>query len=141
MKNAPRIVPSVRALIADDQNRILVIRRANTRFGEGRWCLPGGKIDYGETAEQAVIKEISEEMSLRCTSCDFFCYRDGLPSGLSDMHCPTVFFECRTSGKIKLNDESSAFAWISPNELGEFNLLFHHDEVVKAFWEVRSSQA
>lgn len=52
------------ALIERD-GRLLVAQRGAGRSMAGRWELPGGKIDAGESAEQAVVREIVEELG--CT--------------------------------------------------------------------------
>ncbi len=45
---------------------ILLIKRGNEPF-QGQWALPGGFVEYGETTEQAVIREIHEETGIRGT--------------------------------------------------------------------------
>lgn len=47
-------------IIADDEGRILLTRRCDN----GEWCLPGGVMDFGETLEQAAIREAKEETGL-----------------------------------------------------------------------------
>lgn len=49
--------------VQDD--RLLVIRRAAGIRAAGWWCLPGGAIDPGETPEQAVVREVEEELGLK----------------------------------------------------------------------------
>ncbi|MFH1101527.1 MAG: NUDIX hydrolase [Methanobacteriota archaeon] len=47
-----------------ESNRVLLIRRKNPPF-QGRWALPGGFIEYGETTEEAVVREVLEETGLK----------------------------------------------------------------------------
>lgn len=54
---------AVVALIKDDDNRILLTRRAKEP-AKGLWDLPGGFVDPGETVENAVKREIKEELNL-----------------------------------------------------------------------------
>ena len=51
-------VPLVRALIKNSAGQILLLRRALSRYGQEGWCLLGGKIDYGQTVEEALAQEI-----------------------------------------------------------------------------------
>lgn len=57
-------IPCVGAVICDASERILLIRRGNPP-AQGRWSLPGGRIESGETAEAAIVREVREETGLR----------------------------------------------------------------------------
>jgi 8-oxo-dGTP pyrophosphatase MutT (NUDIX family) len=46
------------------QRRLLVIRRSEFVRAPLQWCFPGGSIEAGETEEQAVVREVREELSL-----------------------------------------------------------------------------
>ena len=49
--------------IQDEQLRVLLIKRASDPY-KNTWALPGGFVDYGETLEQAAVREAKEETSL-----------------------------------------------------------------------------
>ncbi len=55
--------PSVAILALNERNQILLVKR-NVAPGNGRWCLPGGFIEQGETAQEAVLRELKEETGL-----------------------------------------------------------------------------
>lgn len=64
MKQLPTpqsILPAVAAIIFDQQGRILLQKRRDV----GQWGLLGGHVEYGETVEQAIHREIREETNLR----------------------------------------------------------------------------
>ncbi len=128
-------VPVVRLIISDLQGRVLLLKRTNTSHSEGQWCLPGGKIDYGETVEHAIAKELREETSLTVTSSRFLFYQDSLPNVEGKMHCINFYFECTVSGEIKLNDESGEFVWISQNDMDKYGIAFRNDEGLRRYWE------
>ncbi|MEI7682802.1 MAG: NUDIX domain-containing protein [Candidatus Saccharibacteria bacterium] len=52
---------AARAIVIQNQNILLMKRN---KFGQEYYCLPGGGIDSGETADQSVLREIKEEASL-----------------------------------------------------------------------------
>ena len=51
------------ALVHDDDGRLLVVRRGRPP-GAGQWSVPGGRVEPGETDEQAVAREVLEETGL-----------------------------------------------------------------------------
>jgi ADP-ribose pyrophosphatase YjhB (NUDIX family) len=62
-----QVIQCVGAVIRDSSGRLLLIKRAHEP-GAGLWSLPGGRIEPGETDEQAVVREIAEEtgLAVRC---------------------------------------------------------------------------
>lgn len=58
----PSALPVVCALIVDDAGRILVAQRPEHKHLGLRWEFPGGKVESGETPENALIREIQEEL-------------------------------------------------------------------------------
>jgi 8-oxo-dGTP diphosphatase len=56
-------VDCVGALVYDDQRRLLLVQRGHAP-DEGRWSLPGGRVESGESDDVAVAREIAEETGL-----------------------------------------------------------------------------
>lgn len=61
MKDEWKWLPGVFAVIFDDQGRILCVRH---NYGDGRWSLPGGGLEDGETVVEALKREVREETGL-----------------------------------------------------------------------------
>lgn len=55
-----RPIVAASAIIVDSNNSILLVKRKYPP-GKDRWALPGGHVEYGESIEEAVIREIKEE--------------------------------------------------------------------------------
>lgn len=58
----PVSIPTVDALVRS-QGKVLLVQR-HTAPGKGLWALPGGHVDHGETSQQAVLRELTEEAGL-----------------------------------------------------------------------------
>ncbi len=56
-------VPCVGAIVFDGDGRILLVRRANPP-AQGLWSVPGGRVEPGESGEDAVLRELAEETGL-----------------------------------------------------------------------------
>jgi 8-oxo-dGTP diphosphatase len=135
-----RPVPVVRIIVPDSSGRVLILQRATDSTDGGRWCLPGGKIDYGDTIEQAAARELVEETSLRSTSLRFLFYQDTLPPAPGRMHCINLYFLCAAEGEVVLNEESIAAAWIGPEDFPRFDLSFGNDEALLRYWKESASK-
>jgi mutator protein MutT len=126
---------AVRAIIKNSEGKILILKRANTAYCEGFWNLPGGKVDFGQTAEEAVSREIEEETELKAETAKFLFYMDNLPNETTDLHFLTLFFECTCTNDLKINNESSEYRWIERKDIKTHNLAFEHDKALERYFE------
>lgn len=118
----------VRAIIRDRDGRVLLLRRPDGDMGGGGWCLPGGKVDIGETVEEAVRREVREETALVCSSSRFLFYQDSPAKPTESMDGINFYFVCQAPGDIVLADESVDFAWVAPADLPRYHIVFRNDE-------------
>lgn len=115
---------AAKAIIAV-KNRVLILRKskaAGGKYGE-KWDLPGGKVNFGETLEQALIRQVKEE--IECDICIIKPYK--FWSFLMDENTQIIgtTFLCRMScaGDVKLSQEHSEFKWIYEDELKNCEFL------------------
>jgi 8-oxo-dGTP diphosphatase len=107
-----KTIEVVAAVIKHD-NRIFITRRGYGDFID-MWEFPGGKIEVGESREEALIREIKEELELDINISDFLTTIDyDYPNFHLIMHC----FICQISGgQLNLNVHNDA-KWITFDEL------------------------
>jgi 8-oxo-dGTP diphosphatase len=68
--NEKRILLVAAAALVDPDNRVLIAQRPQGRSMAGLWEFPGGKVEAGETPEQALVRELREELSIEvCVTC------------------------------------------------------------------------
>jgi ADP-ribose pyrophosphatase YjhB (NUDIX family) len=63
LASRPRVVRCVGGVVRDDAGRLLLVQRGHDPH-RGLWSLPGGRIEAGESPEQAVVREVHEETGL-----------------------------------------------------------------------------
>lgn len=135
LKKYPYPVPVVRMIIEDESGRVLILQRPlGDQHGPGAWCLPGGKIDYGDTIEKACERELFEETGLTCLNCRVLFHQDSLPLTPGAIHCINFYLKCTVQGNILINAESSHFAWISAEEIDHYEIAFRNDEGLQRYW-------
>jgi len=134
-------IPIVRALIEDGEGRVLLLKRANTAWGENAWCLPGGKVDCGQTVAQALAREIFEETGLTLEAARLLLVQDSLPLEPGGMHCLNLYFLCRVTGEPRLNAESAALAWVGQDTMNAYDIAFRNDEALQRYFSGYSGTA
>ena len=100
-------------------------------YGEWKdwWEFPGGKMEAGETAEEALVREISEELSAEiCVERLVYTVEHDYPTFHLTMHC----YLCRlTSEALHLNEHEAA-KWLTKDELDSVKWLPADVKVVEA---------
>ena len=104
-------IVTVGGLILNESNQILLIK---TNKWSGLYGTPGGKVDYGESLENALKREIKEETNLTIKDIQFVFYQDCIehPEFFKPRHFLLMNFIARIdTGKVSLNYESEQFRW------------------------------
>jgi ADP-ribose pyrophosphatase YjhB (NUDIX family) len=119
------LLPGAAAIIFDDQERILIMKRTRGPY----WCIPGGRMNLGESAQDCCVRETEEETGLQVqivrlvglyTNPRSICsYPDG------NVHQSYIaLFECEvTGGELRESAETARFHWMARSEMDAFTLL------------------
>lgn len=115
------------AAIIQDGNHIFATQRGYGEFKDG-WEFPGGKIEAGETPEQALIREIKEELDVEVIVGDLLhTVEYDYPKFYLRMHC---FFCTMKSGDLKLREHEAA-RWLTKETLDSVKWLPADLEVIE----------
>ena len=109
--------------------RVLLIHRRNPPHG---WALPGGFVEYGETVEDAVRREMKEETGLELQDLrQFRVYSD--PARDARGHVVSVVFTARGVGKPEAGDDADRYRLIDLNDVPESEIAFDHPRILREF--------
>jgi len=118
------------AAIFDEQGRILLTRRADN----GQWCLPGGRLESGESVTEACEREVLEEtgLTVRVTRLvgvyshpnQLVVYPDG-----NKAHIVALHFEAEVvGGELGLSNETTDYGYFTVQELEGLEFMGRHKE-------------
>jgi len=135
-------IPAVSGIIFDDRRRILLIKRASPP-SKGRWSFPGGVIDIGETMEEAVVREVREEVGLRVevrglVDVSQKIVRDN--RGEVMYHYILLDFLCQlTGGSPRASSDAERFGWFQIEEIERLDCTERLFEVARKGYKISFS--
>ncbi len=128
-------IPTVDIIIEIKKNNqpgIVLIKRKNPPYG---WALPGGFVDYGESLEQASVREAKEETSLNVTlKYQMHTYSD--PKRDPRMHTVSTVYVARAQGIPKARDDAKEIGIFTKEEIN-FPLAFDHKQILSDYFNQR----
>jgi ADP-ribose pyrophosphatase YjhB (NUDIX family) len=111
--------------------RVVLIKRKNPPLG---WALPGGFIDYGESAEQAAVREAREETSLEMHDLRLFGVYSA-PDRDPRHHTLTVVFTAQADGTPVAGDDAQEVGLFSADDMPS-PMAFDHGKILADFFRV-----
>lgn len=101
------------AAVLERDGTFLACRRRPGKAAAGRWEFPGGKIEYGETAEEALVREIREELGVGIRVTGHFTTDVTAGIRLACLHARLV------GEAPAASTDHDALRWVSRSEMGE----------------------
>ncbi|RLI05849.1 NUDIX hydrolase [Candidatus Bathyarchaeota archaeon] len=123
MKKTPTLASST---LIEQNGKILLIKR-KYEPGTGKWALPGGLVEFGETVEEAAIREAKEETGLNIKIkklLGVYNLITRIKSTKSERQYAIVCFQCvPKSFKLRPNHEVADIGWFKPETIKKLPLV------------------
>jgi 8-oxo-dGTP diphosphatase len=107
------------AIIRNEENDVLVVQRGEKSDHPFRWEFPGGKTHEGESHEECIIREISEELSMDIVICSSL---KPVEHDYGQKKIRLIPFTCDTLDELPILSEHVDFRWVSPGNLNYLDL-------------------
>jgi ADP-ribose pyrophosphatase YjhB (NUDIX family) len=121
------------------EDRVLLIRRGKEPM-RGRWLIPGGTVELGETLQEALVREVAEETGLRVEPREVVLvfdriHRDG---GHVSYHYVIVDYACDyVSGTLRAGSDAEDAAFVAEPDLPAYDVPEQALELVRKGFERR----
>jgi mutator protein MutT len=132
---ARRPVTGASILVVQNQKALIVKRGKEP--SKGLWALPGGSQEFGETLEQAALRELKEETGLTGTSAEFITLFE--PMRFDDVgnvtsHYVLAVFLCTNAiGELVAGDDADEACWVSVDRLDQFEFTRNAEALIREY--------
>lgn len=125
----------VAAALVDSDNRVLIAQRPEGKALAGLWEFPGGKIDSAERPEEALIRELHEELGITVKEAclaplTFASY------AYPDFHLMMPLYICRRWEGIVSSRENQALKWVRPRDLRNYPMPPADEPLIPALIDI-----
>lgn len=117
----PLVVVAAGVLI-DADGRVLLTSRPEGKSFAGMWEFPGGKLEPNESPEQALVRELREELGIT-TTIGCLSPLSFVSHAYDDLHLLMPVFACRVWNGTPMAREGQKLAWVTLREMEQYELL------------------
>jgi ADP-ribose pyrophosphatase YjhB (NUDIX family) len=126
-------IPTV-DIIIEVGEKIVLIKRKNPPHG---WALPGGFVEWGESLEEAALREAEEETGLKIKLvCQFYTYSS--PNRDPRFHAISTVYVARAEGVPQAGDDASGIGLFARETLPHL-IVFDHRRIIEDYFENKNS--
>ena len=100
------------------QNKIFVARRKGGKDFAGKWEFPGGKVEDGESEQDALKRELLEELGMKVTVGEKLCSNT---HKYENFHIELIAYKCEFIKATYVLTDHDQYEWVEPKSLHEFN--------------------
>ena len=111
----------VACALVDVDNRVLIAKRPEGKAMAGLWEFPGGKLEVGERPEEALVRELKEELDIE-TKVDCLAPLSFASYGYEDFHLLMPLYICRRFWGQPRGKEGQEIKWVRANQLRSFDM-------------------
>lgn len=138
----PVLRVAAKALIVNGEGKVLILREATTYkdgSNTGRYHLPGGRLELGESFYDGLAREVREETGLEVEVQHALYVGEWHPVIRDVPHqIIAMFMLCRAKGTgVRLSEEHDKFIWIRPEEYSEHDLMEPEGKVIQTFLDLK----
>ena len=119
--NPRKLLLVVACALVDVDGRVLIAQRPKTKSMAGLWEFPGGKVEPGERPEDALVRELAEELEVDTISACLapFVFAS---HAYEEFDLLMPLYVCRKWKGTPLAIEHQALKWVRPNQLRQFDM-------------------
>lgn len=121
MSAEKKIVLVAACALIDRDNRVLLAQRPAGKAMAGLWEFPGGKFEPGETPEQTLVRELSEELGIQ-TKPDCLAPLTFASHAYDDFHLLMPLYICRKYEGIPMPREGQTLKWVRAKDLRDYSM-------------------
>ncbi|WP_031554403.1 (deoxy)nucleoside triphosphate pyrophosphohydrolase [Parvularcula oceani] len=118
----PKLMIVAAVALVDRDGRVLLSQRPEGKPLAGMWEFPGGKVEEGETPEEALVRELAEEIGIE-TQASCLAPVTFASEPQDEVHLLMLVFACRKWSGIPQPLENQGLRWFRPNRFHELDLV------------------